>query len=141
MGLVLQRVHLLLMEGQRQSPEERLPCVMIICMKLGLYQRDLLAIDGSKFRAVNSKNNCYNAEALKKKLAWIDEYMAECLKQLDAADTSEPERQVLTPEQVRQAVLDLTQRKDKHHEYLKDLQECGETLWPGREGRAVEDAR
>jgi transposase len=43
-----------------------------LCMKLGLYQKELLAVDGSKFRAVNSKGNCYNAEILQKKLARID---------------------------------------------------------------------
>ncbi len=30
-----------------------------LCMKLDLYQKQLLAIDGSKFRAVNSKDNTY----------------------------------------------------------------------------------
>ena len=35
-----------------------------ICMKLGLYQKELLAVDGSKFRAVNSNANAYNAEVL-----------------------------------------------------------------------------
>jgi hypothetical protein len=35
-------------------------------MKLGLYQKELLAVDGSKFRAVNSKDNTYNVEILEK---------------------------------------------------------------------------
>ncbi len=43
-----------------------------LCMKLDLYQKELLAIDGSKFRAVNSKDNTYNAEILEKKLKRID---------------------------------------------------------------------
>jgi transposase len=43
-----------------------------ICMKLGLYQKELLAVDGSKFRAVNSKDRCYNKVILQKKLARID---------------------------------------------------------------------
>jgi transposase len=98
-----------------------------VCMKLGLYQRELLAIDGSKFRAVNSKDNCYNAEALEKKLARIDEHIAEYLKQMDAADSAEPEGQALSPEQIREAVRDLAQRKEKYQGYLKELQESGET--------------
>jgi transposase len=98
-----------------------------ICMKLGLYRKELLAIDGSKFRAVNSKDNCYNAEALEKKLKRIDEHIAEYLKQLDRADEVESEGQNLTPEQIRDAVLDLTQRKEKYQGYLKELTESGET--------------
>ena len=38
-----------------------------LCMKLGLYKRELLAVDGTKIRAVNSKDNCYNREVLEKK--------------------------------------------------------------------------
>lgn len=59
-----------------------------LCMKLGLYQRELLAIDGSKFRAVNSKDNTYNAEILEKKLKRIDEHISEYLSQMDANDNS-----------------------------------------------------
>ena len=42
-------------------------------MKLGLYQKKLLAVDGSKFRAVNADKRVLTAEALEKKLANIEE--------------------------------------------------------------------
>ena len=61
-----------------------------ICMKLKLYNKELVAVDGSKFRAVNSKDNCYNAEILNKKLNRIDGHITEYLKQLDQNDASEP---------------------------------------------------
>ena len=54
------------------------------CMKLNLYQRELLSIDGSKFRAQNSKDNCYNREVLEKKLANIDNHINDYLNYLDA---------------------------------------------------------
>ena len=98
-----------------------------ICMKLGLYQKELLAVDGSKFRAVNSKDNCYNTEALEKKLARIDEHIAEYLKQMDTADDAEPEGLAVMPERVKDAVRELTERKEKYQGYLKELQESGET--------------
>ena len=42
-------------------------------LKLNLYQKELLAIDGSKFRAVNSKqHSSFNKGTLEKKLARID---------------------------------------------------------------------
>jgi len=98
-----------------------------VCMKLGLYQKELLAVDGSKFRAVNSKGNCYNAETLEKKLKRIEEHIAEYLKQMDNADDAEPNEQTLTPEQIKQAVQELTQRKEKYRGYLSELTESGET--------------
>jgi transposase len=97
-----------------------------LCMKLGLYQKELLAVDGSKFRAVNSKDNCYNAEILQKKLARIDEHIAEYLKQMDKNDASEPDAKSLTPEQIKEAVKELRSRKDKYAGYLKELEENGE---------------
>jgi transposase len=98
-----------------------------VCMKLGLYQKELLAIDGSKFRAVNSKDNCYNAEVLEKKLKRIDEHIEEYMKQMDSADNEEPDGQVPTAEQVRKAVRELNERKEKYQGYLEELKESGET--------------
>lgn len=39
-----------------------------LCLKLKLYDKALVALDGSKFRAVNSKDNCFNAAILEKSL-------------------------------------------------------------------------
>ena len=58
-------------------------------VKLGLYNRELLAVDGTKIRAVNSKDNCYNQEVLEKKLAHIDEKIAAYLAALDEQDKEE----------------------------------------------------
>lgn len=96
-----------------------------LCMKLDLYQKELLAIDGSKFRAVNSKDNTFNAEILEKKLKRIDEHIKEYLTQMDESDKTEPDAP--TPEQVKAAIQELIQRKEKYQEYLKELLESGET--------------
>lgn len=42
-----------------------------ICMDLNLYERELIAIDGSKFRAVNGRKKMYNEDILKKNLPQI----------------------------------------------------------------------
>ncbi|HEY5584471.1 MAG TPA: transposase, partial [Ruminiclostridium sp.] len=60
-----------------------------LCLKLDLYKKELLAIDGSKFRAVNSKSHSYNQDTLKKKLERIDENITKYLSQMDDQDTSE----------------------------------------------------
>ena len=98
-----------------------------LCMKLGLYQKELLAVDGSKFRAVNSKDNCYNAEILQKKLARIDTHIAEYLSKMDKEDILEPDTVKLTEEQIKEAVTQLRSRKDKYQGYLRELEESGET--------------
>jgi len=41
-------------------------------VELDLYKQVLLAVDGTKIRAVNSKANCYTTDVLLKKIATID---------------------------------------------------------------------
>ncbi len=92
-----------------------------LCVKLGLYQRELVAVDGTKIRAQNSKDNCYNEEILVKKLAHIDEKLSEYLSAMDEADRTEDSR-TMTAEQVKEAVAQLTERRGLYNEYLS---ECG----------------
>jgi transposase len=96
-----------------------------LCLKLNLYQKELLAVDGSKFRAVNSKNNVYNAEVLEKKLKRIDEHIVEYLSQMDKNDEAKPDAP--SPEQIKAVIEELTLRKEKYQGYLKELLESGET--------------
>jgi transposase len=96
-----------------------------LCLKVGLYQKELLAVDGSKFRAVNSKDNTYNVEILEKKLKRIDEHITEYLSQMDSNDEAEPDAP--SPEQIKAAIQELTLRKDKYQDYLRELLESGET--------------
>jgi transposase len=98
-----------------------------ICMKLNLYQKELLAIDGTKLRAVNSKDNTYNAEILNKKLARIDEHIAEYLRQMDKADKEEPDGSGLSAEKIREVIDELKNRKGTYEGYLKELEESGNT--------------
>lgn len=96
-----------------------------LCLKLNLYQKELLAIDGSKFRAVNSKDNTYNAEVLEKKIRRIDEHISEYFSQIDKND--ECESDAPSAEQIKEAILELTLRREKYQGYLNELLESGET--------------
>lgn len=98
-----------------------------VCMKLKLYEKELLAIDGSKIRAVNSKNNCYNAEVLEKKLANIDAHISEYLSKMDSADAGETDEDAPTTEEIKAALEKLSQRKETYEGYLEKLQESGDT--------------
>ncbi len=44
-----------------------------LCDRLSLYGKELIAIDGTKFRAVNSRDNASNEEILLKKLQRIED--------------------------------------------------------------------
>ncbi|MDR1420230.1 MAG: IS5/IS1182 family transposase, partial [Treponema sp.] len=60
-----------------------------LCVKLGLYGKELLAIDGSKFKAVNSKERNYTEGKLKERIRRLDRRMEEYLAELEEADREE----------------------------------------------------
>ena len=62
----------------------------LLCRKLDLFGGQLLAIDGSKFQAVNARDQNFNADKLQDLIARADARLAEYLEQLDASDAAEP---------------------------------------------------
>src|SRR5712664_2773152 len=60
-------------------------CVAL-CRKMGLLAKASVAIDGSKFKAVNSRDNNYTKGKMERRLAQIEESVARYLSQLDTAD-------------------------------------------------------
>ena len=97
-----------------------------LCVKLGLYKRELLAVDGTKIRAVNSKDNCYNREVLEKKLTHIDEKITAYLAALDEQDKAERGTET-DPEKIKAAIEELRTRQEKYEGILQELLDSGET--------------
>jgi transposase len=61
-----------------------------LCRQLGLLAKASVAIDGSKFKAVNNRDRNFTAAKMKRRLAQIEESVARYLHQLDSADRQEP---------------------------------------------------
>jgi transposase len=61
----------------------------LLCKKLDLFGAELVAIDGSKFRAVNAKERNFTQDKLTKRIVQIDAHIAAYLKELDRSDTEE----------------------------------------------------
>lgn len=98
-----------------------------LCIKLNLYKRELIAIDGSKFRAQNSKDNCYNEVVLQKKIANIEKHIDEYLKYIDESDKKEAKLEEATSHEIREAIKVLSNRKNKYMGYLEELKQSGES--------------
>ncbi|MDO4544056.1 MAG: transposase [Clostridia bacterium] len=92
---------------------------------MGLYKRELLAVDGTKIRAQNSHDNCYTAEVLLKKIATIDEKVRKYLSELDESDKEEKGDET-SSEAICHAVEELKTRREKYKEYLGRLEKSGE---------------
>jgi transposase len=100
-----------------------------LCIRLGLYQRELFAVDGSKFRAVNGNKRMYNQEILSKKLERIagklKEYLAR-LDQEDQEDETEDEGEDNHTD-LSDKINGLKERQELYESYLSELSETGQT--------------
>ncbi|MGA9210280.1 MAG: IS1182 family transposase [Terriglobales bacterium] len=95
----------------------------LLCRKLELFGGELLAIDGSKFAAVNARDQNFNAAKLKDLIARADARLAEYLAQLDRADTTEPAGAALSQKELEEKIAALRERRDWHEELLGQLDE------------------
>ena len=71
-----------------------------LCRKMGLLAKASVAIDGSKFKAVNSRDNNFTKGKLERRLKQIEESVARYMGQLDTAD-----RRVAAGEEPSQTTL------------------------------------
>jgi len=62
---------------------------VLICRKLNLFAESLIAIDGSKFKAVNNRNRNFTQAKIKLRLKQIDESIARYLGQIATEDRIE----------------------------------------------------
>ncbi len=61
-----------------------------LCRRLGLLAAARVAIDGSKFKAVNNRDRNFTAAKMARRMAQIEKSVARYLDQLDSADRQEP---------------------------------------------------
>jgi transposase len=74
------------------GPAIRKVCAQFValCRDLGLLTQASVAIDGSKFKAVNNRDKNFTRAKMERRLAQIEESVARYLSQLDTADRQEP---------------------------------------------------
>jgi len=63
---------------------------IVLCRQLDLFTSSLVAIDGSKFKAVNARDNNFTEAKMKRRLAQIERSISKYLDQLETADRQEP---------------------------------------------------
>src|ERR1700719_3449971 len=61
-----------------------------LCREMGLLEKASVAIDGSKFKAVNNRDRNFTRAKVERRRAQLEESVARYLSQLDTADRREP---------------------------------------------------
>jgi transposase len=100
------------------------------CDKIKLYSKEYISIDGSKFRAVNSKDNNFTQSKLDDRIKRLDGYIEDYLSQLEASDNENSENDTerkLSAQEVKDKISKLKERKVKYESIQKQLEISGES--------------
>jgi len=97
----------------------------LFCRQLNLFSGDLVAIDGSKFKAVNRRDRNFTKKQLKRLIQKLDEDIDRYLDELDEADEEEPQEKKLTAEELQQKIDEMRRRRAEAQELGKKLDESG----------------
>ena len=91
-------------------------------MGLKLFSKSYISIDGSKFKAVNAKDNNLTLSQLDDRIKRLDEHISIYMEQLDAYDHEEGRK--LSKDKI-QRKLDVC--KERYEGYRDQLEESGES--------------
>ena len=100
---------------------------VLLCRKLDLYGRELVAIDGTRLKAVNSRDRNFTREKLAKFLRSAEERLAEYLARLDRTDAEESPASSARAKGLAEKIAGLQQRRDRYMEIQAKLERTGES--------------
>lgn len=94
---------------------------VMLCRELGLFLKAIVAIDGSKFKAVNSRDNNFTANKVEKRIEQAEVHIARYLTALERADRQGGEVAEERTPRLKEKIERLRQR-------IEELRAMGETL-------------
>ena len=109
----------------------------LLCRELNLFGAEMVAVDGTKLKAVNNPKRKMSAEDLKKLVAEIDGQIEECLRAMEAADEQEVPAEASAPAKGSDLQEKLEQLKKRQRDQQQLLEKVIEK---GREEIFLTDA-
>ncbi len=125
----LQPDHKTIAEFRRTNPKAlRRVCreFTMLCKRLDLFAGELIAIDGSKFRAANSKARNYTRKDVRRLLRAIDRKIGRYLGELDTQDATEAAVASPSRPDLQQRIATLQEQQAEYQRLLTDLDDTGE---------------
>lgn len=99
-----------------------------LCSSWDLFGKELVAVDGTKIRASNSKRNNFGAKKLDRHIKYINEKIEEYIQALDNTDKEEePVDRKISAEKIRKKIEELKNRKANYEDMKNNIVETGET--------------
>lgn len=94
------------------------------CMGLKLFSKSYISIDGSKFKAVNAKDNNFTLNKLDDRIKRLDEHITLYMEELDSCDREEGRK--LSREELEHKLNVCKERKARYEAYRTTLEESNE---------------
>lgn len=100
---------------------------VVLCRKLDLFGRELLAVDGTRLKAVNSRERNFTKAKLDRYIKSADERLETYLAQLDDADRGEEAGTTGRSEALAAKIARVRERRQVHNAMLEQLKANGES--------------
>src|SRR4051812_26283701 len=100
---------------------------VLLCRELGLFGKELLAIDGTRIKAVNNKDRNFTRASLTEFIRLADAKLEDYLKRLDHADAAETSTSGSRVENLAEKIAAVSGRRDRCQEMLAELDRTGES--------------
>ncbi len=98
---------------------------VVLCRSLDLFGRALIAVDGARLKAVNSRQRNFTKAKIAKAMAESDERLGRYLKQLDAADKDDTVS-TIGVEKLEAKIAAIKERRVRLDEHSAELNASGE---------------
>lgn len=99
----------------------------LLCKKLNLFGGELVAVDGSKFSAVNHNSKMLSAKGIADLIKKIDENIEEYFRNLEKQDVTEEPLEQTSTEELNSAISHLQSHRESLFRLRESLKESGET--------------
>ena len=93
-----------------------------VCRELDLYSKTLVAIDGSKFKGVNSRDKNFTRKSVARRIKKTEANIERYLAKLDAADREEPEIRAITTEELKRKIASMEAKLDELNERAAEVE-------------------
>jgi transposase len=99
----------------------------LLCRKLDLFGRELLAVDGTRIKAVNNKDRNFTKNSLEKFIKAADARLEDYLARLDEGDVAEGMTGGARVNNLAEKIEALRNKRDRYGAMLADLERSGES--------------
>jgi len=100
---------------------------VLLCCQLDLFGRELLAMDGTRIKAVNNKDRNFTRASLTRFIKTADAKLDDYLQRLDKSDATESARGGSRVKNLAERITAIRERHERYKEMLAELDQTGES--------------